>query len=58
MVAGKRYDGMCADMWSLGVIIYAMVCGFLPFEDPKTTKLYNKILNAEFEIPDFVSPSC
>jgi 5'-AMP-activated protein kinase catalytic alpha subunit len=58
MVAGKKYDGQAADMWSCGVIIYAMVCGFLPFEDPKTNKLYNKIINAEFNIPDFVSESC
>ena len=35
-----------------------MVCGFLPFEDPKTNKLYQKILNAEYSIPDFVSSSC
>jgi 5'-AMP-activated protein kinase, catalytic alpha subunit len=40
MVAGKKYDGLAADMWSCGVIIYAMVCGYLPFEDPKTNKLY------------------
>jgi 5'-AMP-activated protein kinase catalytic alpha subunit len=58
MIEGKEYDGLAADMWSLGVIIYAMVCGFLPFEDPKTTKLYKKILNAEYSIPDFVSESC
>ena len=58
MVAGQKYDGQAADMWSCGVIIYAMVCGFLPFEDPKTNKLYQKILNAEYQIPDFVSESC
>lgn len=58
MVAGQKYDGQAADMWSCGVIIYAMVCGFLPFEDPKTNKLYQKILNAEYSIPDFVSPAC
>ena len=58
MVAGKKYDGLAADMWSCGVIIYAMVCGFLPFEDPKTNKLYQKILNAEYSIPEFVSESC
>ena len=40
MVAGQKYNGVKADMWSVGVIIYAMVCGFLPFEDPKTNKLY------------------
>jgi len=58
MVAGERYDGVLADMWSCGVIIYAMVCGFLPFEDPKNPLLYNKIINAEFTIPPFVSEEC
>ena len=32
-----------------------MICGFLPFEDSNTTKLYAKILNGNFEIPEFVS---
>jgi 5'-AMP-activated protein kinase catalytic alpha subunit len=58
MVTGSSYNGKLADLWSIGVIIYAMVCGFLPFEDPKTNFLYNKIMNADYEIPEFVSPSC
>ena len=33
-----------------------MVCGYLPFEDPKTSNLYKKILSAEYTIPKFVSP--
>lgn len=33
-----------------------MICGFLPFEDPNTSCLYKKILNAEYKIPKFVSP--
>jgi 5'-AMP-activated protein kinase catalytic alpha subunit len=33
-----------------------MICGYLPFEDPKTSNLYKKILNAEYTIPKFVSP--
>ena len=58
MVAGKQYKGLPADIWSCGVILYAMVCGYLPFEDPKTNVLYKKILNADYTIPDFVSEEC
>lgn len=35
-----------------------MVCGYLPFEDPDTNKLYKKILDGKFEIPSWVSESC
>ena len=55
MIAGKRYHGLMADVWSCGVILFAMVCGFLPFEDPNTNLLYKKILNADYQIPPFVS---
>lgn len=55
MIAGKRYTGTNVDIWSCGVILFAMVCGFLPFEDPNTSQLYKKILNAEYKIPSFVS---
>ena len=57
MIAGKRYEGLNADLWSCGVILYAMVCGYLPFEDPNTTALYKKIIAGDFSIPKFVSPS-
>lgn len=40
MVAGKRYNPSCVDIWSSGIILYAMICGYLPFEDPDTSKLY------------------
>jgi len=55
MIAGKKYSGSKVDIWSCGVIMFALICGFLPFEDPDTAKLYKKILSGEFKIPSFVS---
>ena len=55
MIAGKRYIPLGVDIWSSGVILYAMVCGYLPFEDPNTSKLYKKILAGEFDTPKFIS---
>ena len=55
MIAGKKYLGANVDIWSCGVIMFALICGFLPFEDPDTSKLYKKILSGEFKIPSFVS---
>lgn len=55
MIAGKKYLGENVDIWSCGVIMFALICGFLPFEDPDTSKLYKKILSGEFKIPSFVS---
>lgn len=57
MIAGKRYHGLGSDIWSMGIILYAMTCGYLPFEDPNTSKLYKKILNCDYLIPGFISKS-
>ena len=48
MIAGKRYLGLGTDLWSSGVVLFAMVCGYLPFEDPNTSNLYKKILSADY----------
>ncbi len=55
MIAGKKYQGSNVDIWSCGVIMFALICGYLPFEDPDTAKLYKKILEGEFKIPSYVS---
>lgn len=55
MIAGKDYKGLQVDIWSCGVILYAMLCGYLPFEDPNTDKLYKKILDCDYSIPNYVS---
>jgi 5'-AMP-activated protein kinase catalytic alpha subunit len=58
MIAGKKYVGHQVDIWSAGVILFAAVCGYLPFEDPNTSQLYKKILHGDYKFPKFISPSC
>lgn len=55
MIAGKKYECLGVDVWSCGIIIYAMLCGYLPFEDPNTSKLYKKIIAGDFEMPKVLS---
>ena len=55
MIAGKKYEGIKVDIWSSGVILFAMVCGYLPFEDQNTGELYKKIMAGEYKIPKFLS---
>jgi 5'-AMP-activated protein kinase catalytic alpha subunit len=55
MIAGKKYEGLKADLWSCGVILFAMVCGYLPFEDSNTNTLYKKILACDYQFPKFIS---
>jgi hypothetical protein len=56
MIAGKKYVGPMADIWSMGVILFALVCGYLPFEDPNTAMLYKKILSGDYKPPKWISP--
>jgi 5'-AMP-activated protein kinase catalytic alpha subunit len=55
MIAGNKYYGLKSDIWSCGVVLYAMLCGYLPYEDQKTSNLYKKILSAEYTLPKFLS---
>lgn len=55
MIAGKRYRGIDIDIWSSGVTLYAMLVGYLPFEDPNTVQLYRKIIVGEYEVPEHLS---
>ena len=57
MIAGKRYNGIDVDIWSCGVVLYALVCGYLPFEDENTGVLYKKIMSADYDFPVTISTS-
>ncbi|KAG9401055.1 hypothetical protein AC1031_009813 [Aphanomyces cochlioides] len=57
MIEGRPYIGPKADIWSLGVVLFAMVCGYLPFEDNNTSVLYKKILSGQYKAPNYISPA-
>ena len=55
MVSGNKYNGFKIDIWSTGIILYAMLCGYLPFEDENNDLLFKKILECKLEYPTFLS---
>jgi serine/threonine protein kinase len=55
MVAGNKYNGFKIDIWSTGIILYAMLCGYLPFEDKDNDILFEKILECKLDFPKYIS---
>ena len=55
MVIGNKYDGFLIDIWSSGIILFAMLCGFLPFEDQDNEILFKKIYECKVEFPNDIS---
>ncbi|XP_045152602.1 maternal embryonic leucine zipper kinase isoform X2 [Echinops telfairi] len=57
LIQGKSYLGSEADVWSMGILLYVLLCGFLPFDDENVMALYKKIMRGKYEIPNWLSPS-
>ncbi|XP_069631886.1 maternal embryonic leucine zipper kinase isoform X2 [Haliaeetus albicilla] len=56
LIQGKAYIGSEADIWSMGVLLYALLCGFLPFDDDNVMVIYKKIMRGKYSIPKWLSP--
>lgn len=55
VISGKLYAGPEVDIWSCGVILYALLCGTLPFDDEHVPTLFRKIKTGIFPIPEYLN---
>ncbi|WJX16182.1 CBL-interacting serine/threonine-protein kinase 16 [Trifolium repens] len=56
VVRKRGYSGFKADTWSCGVILYALLAGFLPFQHENLMSMYNKVFKEEYQFPPWFSP--
>ena len=51
VIRGWKYSGLAIDLWASGIILYSMLCGYLPFDDKNNDKLFRKILECKIDFP-------
>lgn len=56
IVRGHSYSGAGSDIWSCGVILYALLTSRLPFDDPNVNKVLRKVKDGKFVVPEWVPP--
>jgi serine/threonine protein kinase len=56
IVRGQTYSGAGSDIWSSGVILFALLTSRLPFDDPNVNNVLKKVRDGKFSVPEWVAP--
>lgn len=56
IIKGDKYDGPKSDVWSCGIVLFALLTGNLPFDDENIRRLLNKVKTGVYEMPKHISP--